>query len=74
MCELSNLGSTSTQPEPDARSTQSRYLHGIDFKNPFTMSKRSQMLPNPRVATGEPFLFISRLVAMVELIGIEPMT
>ena len=26
---------------------QSRYLHGIDFKNPFTMSKRSQMLHKP---------------------------
>ena len=30
---------------------QSRYLHGIDFKNPFTMSKRSQMLQYRCLAT-----------------------
>ena len=47
LCEMNRLVS---QPAPALRlprSTQSRYLHGIDFKNPFTMSKRSVSLPKP---------------------------
>ncbi|WP_205411721.1 hypothetical protein, partial [Sphingomonas carotinifaciens] len=34
-------------PLQAARFPQSRYLHGIDFKNPFTMSKRMPLgIPN----------------------------
>ncbi|VVT23809.1 hypothetical protein SPHINGO361_70180 [Sphingomonas sp. EC-HK361] len=43
-------------------SAQSRYLHGIDFKNPFTMSKRVVSTQHHRdLHRGEPFLFIPRL-------------
>ncbi len=48
--------------------------HGIDFKNPFTMSKRVLRTHITALSHGEPFLFISRLSGMVEPIGIEPMT
>ncbi len=47
LCEMNRLVSQSAPALRLPRSTQSRYLHGIDFKNPFTMSKRSQMLPKP---------------------------
>ena len=40
-------------------SAQSRYRHGIDFKNPFTMSKRVVSTQHHRdLRRGEPFLFI----------------
>ena len=46
--------------------------HGIDFKNPFTMSKRGQ-IPQSR-ATGARKPISSSSEMLVEPIGIEPMT
>ena len=40
-------------PRGAARLAQSRYLHGIDFKNPFTMSKRSVSLLVPRLVAAD---------------------
>ena len=54
-----------------------RHHHGIDFKNPFTMSKREDWPPiNRRIATPElvsssNWIFVR---VVVEPIGIEPMT
>ncbi len=65
------------QPRGSARLAQSRYLHGIDFKNPFTMSKRRRLTPpvTAMLAHRGSRVFISRYsVSVVEPIGIEPMT
>ncbi len=51
------------------------YRHGIDFKNPFTMSKRAVAAQSPHVRTWGSRVFISRKrQSVVEPIGIEPMT
>ena len=53
-----------------------RFLHGIDFKNPFTMSKREALtLPDTAASDSGTDVFIKLdVVRVVEPIGIEPMT
>jgi hypothetical protein len=48
-----------------------RYRHGIDFKNPFTMSKRGQ-IPHIANRSSQTVVFISG--KMVEPNGFEPLT
>jgi hypothetical protein len=48
-------------------------VHGIDFKNPFTMSKRA-ITARYLAPTRGSHVFISRKSEVVEPIGIEPMT
>ena len=51
-----------------------RHHHGIDFKNPFTMSKRA-VAARYRCADAAELVSSSlETVGMVEPIGIEPMT
>ena len=61
-------------PLQAARFPQSRYLHGIDFKNPFTMSKRSQTLHHHNLTVVDLVSSSRKTQCVVEPIGIEPMT
>jgi hypothetical protein len=51
-----------------------RSLHGIDFKNPFTMSKREPRSQIAALACGELMSSSLGMSRLVEPIGIEPMT
>ena len=62
------------QPRGRRSFAQSRYLHGIDFKNPFTMSKRSLAPITACSHTQNCFSSSLGMWQVVELIGIEPMT
>lgn len=67
------VGTRSARP----KTYKTECLHGIDLKNPFTMSNNARPL-GPQSATkgGNPYLhpWISHEQQMVEPIGIEPMT
>ena len=51
-----------------------QHLHGIDFKNPFTMSKRAVTAQHLVSSRGSSVFIIWKRLAVVEPIGIEPMT
>jgi hypothetical protein len=48
------------------------YRHGIDFKNPFTMSKKAVAAYNPMVAHGDIVLFIFWIVRAVDHAAAKP--
>ena len=57
------------------RYVPSRSHHGIDLKNPFTMSKKAGRLdPYRCLATAELLSSSRKTQCVVEPIGIEPMT
>ena len=51
-----------------------QHHHGIDFKNPFTMSKRVIVTQKPLHRCNGTVVFIKKNAVLVEPIGIEPMT
>ena len=65
---------TSRRSEPKPVTTfRTAAIHGIDFKNPFTMSKNAGRTPR----TGRSRIWLSSYLEkkkLVEPIGIEPMT
>mgnify|MGYP001124972076 CR=1 FL=1 len=67
---------SNARPQAVRPNLKSRYHHGIDFKNPFTMSKRSQMLQYRYDETAADLVSSSleNHAEVVEPIGIEPMT